>query len=96
MQKLMPLLTALCVSCASSPSLPPQVVSKPVDVPMPYPVPCVTEAERPKFPDLTDINLDTATPMQKAAALARDAEAIDRYAQAVDALFQKCVKGASP
>lgn len=63
---------------------------------MPFPVPCVTEAERPKFPVLTDINLETATPMQKAAALARDSEAIDRFAQAVDALFLKCVqKGTS-
>jgi hypothetical protein len=44
---------------------------------------------------MTQIDLATATLEQKAAALARDAEALDRYAAAVDALFLRCVKGQS-
>jgi hypothetical protein len=65
--------------------LPPVVSTKTVEVQVPVPVPCVTEAERPVLPEMTPIDLATATIDQKAAALARDAEALERYAVACSA-----------
>ena len=85
----------LCAGCAASPTLPPVTSTQTVTVQVPVPVPCVTEAEKPQMPSMTQIDLATATLEQKAAALARDAEALDRYAAAVDALFLRCVKGQS-
>jgi hypothetical protein len=83
----------LCAGCASNPRLPPTVSTQTATVQVPVPVPCVTEAERPVLPDMTAVDFATATIEQKTAALARDAEALDRYATAVDALFIRCIKG---
>ena len=78
-------------ACSSAPTLPPTVSTRTVEVKVPVPVPCFTEADRPKLPPPTAL-VDNATAEQKAAAVVADAEALARYAEAVDALFLKCVK----
>jgi hypothetical protein len=83
----------LFVGCASSPALPPVSSTKTVQVLVPTPVPCVTEAERPVPPSLTTIDLKAASVDQKVAALARDVDAINRDDKIGDALLAKCVSG---
>jgi len=83
---------AFCYGCAPVETRPPpepQVQTVLVDKPVP--VPCFTEAERPVPPVPTPIDLDHATVDQMAAALAADSKLDELYAQAVDALYLKCL-----
>lgn len=63
--------------------------------PVPTPVPCFTEAERPILPPPTPIDIPNATVDQLAAALTADMIAEELYAKQVDALFIRCTKGAT-
>lgn len=100
------LLALLLAGCAEFPTHEPIAPPRPIihtitnRVEVPKPVPCFTEAEQPRPPAPTAIDLATATTDQKAAALAADAEALANYARLVDALLLKCLaivqKGVTP
>lgn len=78
-------------ACAPiEPQRPPEVRTQVVTVNVPIAVPCFTEAERPRLPDPSPINLDTATVDQMAAAIAADDLADQLFARAVDQLFILC------
>lgn len=70
----------------------PEVRTITVRVNVPIPVPCFLESDRPKMPDATPVNVDTATTEQLAAAELADALAMDVYTAAVDRLFVACTK----
>jgi hypothetical protein len=83
----------LIAGCAPlEPQRPPEVRTTVVEVRVPVPVPCFTEAERPVLPPPTPINLDTATVDQMAAAVAADEINTQLYTAAVDALFLLCMR----
>ncbi len=84
-------LTAIVAACSSDPTLPPTVSTKTVEVRVPFAVPCMTDADRPRLPPPVALPSD-ATAEQKAAAIVADAEALARYADSVDALFLRCTK----
>lgn len=83
----------LQTACAPlDPQRPPEVRTQTVEIKVPIPVPCFTEAERPVLPPPTPIDLEHATPSQKAAANAADDINETNFRALVDALFLKCVK----
>lgn len=85
---------ALLAGCATiEPPAPPEVRTQTVQIRIPVPVPCFTEAERPILAPPTPINIDTATVAQMAAAMAADDLNEQLYTVAVDALFIRCMKG---
>jgi hypothetical protein len=81
---------ALLAACGTVEQRPPEQRVQTVEVRVPVPVPCFTEAERPVQPAPTPIDLDNATPSQKAAALAADSLADQLFMDAVEGLFLRC------
>lgn len=71
---------------------PTEVRTQTVELRVPVPVPCFTEAERPVRAKPTPIDLNTATVDQLAAAIAADDLADDLYVRAVDSLFLLCMR----
>lgn len=88
--KLWPLLLLLAACAPLEPQRPPEPVVRTVEIKVPVPVPCFTEAERPIAPLPTPIDLDHATVDQMAAAVAADNAADELYMRAVEALFIRC------
>lgn len=81
------------LGCAPiEPARPPEIRTTTVEVRVPVPVPCFTEAERPQLAPPTPINIETATVDQMAAAIAADDIADALFARAVDALFVLCMR----
>jgi hypothetical protein len=72
--------------------LPPEIRIEYRSYPVDRPVPCFTEAERPRLEPPTPIDLDTADVSQKAKALAADMENERLFAAEVDRLFEICMK----
>jgi hypothetical protein len=84
--------------CQTLPAPPPEVIVRTVTntVSVPTPVPCFNEADKPNLPD-PPILPDSASPDQRAAAVAAYQIVLMRYAADVDALFILCQSvGAKP
>lgn len=77
-----------CAAQITKPPDPPQVVT----VNVPVPVLCFDPVDRPKLPDPTLVNPETATTEQLAAAELADAIKLRDYAAVVDRLFEQCSK----
>lgn len=90
--RLAPVIAVLAACAPLEPQRPPEIRTTIVEVRVPVPVPCFTEAERPVLPPFTPINLDTATVDQMAAAMAADDAADQLFAKAIDSLFLLCMK----
>lgn len=85
-------LAVAVAACAPIEQRPTEVRTQVVEVRVPIPTPCFTEAERPILPPPTPIDIDHATTDQLAAALAADDANEARYVREVDALFLLCTK----
>lgn len=84
---------ALLAACAPiEPQRPPEVRMQTVEVKVPVPVPCFTEAERPVLAPPTPIDIEHATVDQMAAAMAADDLNQQIFTRAVDAIFLQCLK----
>ena len=83
---------ALLTACAQIPDKLPETKVEYRTVNIPTPVPCFTEAERPKPPEPTPIDLEHATVDQMAAAMAADDENQRLYLAALEALIIRCQK----
>jgi hypothetical protein len=85
-------------SCAPVDTRPPivQVSTRTVEVKVPTPVPCFTEAERPVMKPPTPVDLVNGTADQWAKAIDADALNDKEYAEAVDRLFIQCQKAGQP
>lgn len=92
MLPLIAIITILLYGCAPIEQRPPEQRTQVVEVKVPVPVPCFTEAERPILPPPTPIDIDHATTDQLAAALAADDANEALFAKLVDALFVQCLK----
>jgi hypothetical protein len=67
---------------------------KVVEVPKPYPVPCIDANDVPILPLVTPgMDDPTIDPEQRNAAIILYAEAMKRYGKGTDVLIQQCVKG---
>lgn len=86
------ILSLALTACATVEQRPPEVRTQVISVSVPLPVPCFSEEERPRLPEPSPINIDTATVDQMAAALAADDIADQLFARAVDQLFILCMK----
>lgn len=71
---------------------PPEVRIEYRPYPVPTPIPCFTEDERPRLPVPTPVDIERATVDQLAAALAADMENERLFAERVDKLFELCSK----
>jgi hypothetical protein len=92
------LIAALLAGCQTLPAAPPEVITRTnfVEVKVPTPVPCFTDADRPRLPEQPRLP-DSATPDQRAAAVAAYQLEIAKYGEQVDALFMLCQSvGAKP
>jgi len=86
----------LQTACAPIPERPPpEVRIEYRTVYVERPVPCFTEAERPRLAPPTTVDIDRATVDQLAAALSADMENERLFTAAVDSLFMKC-QGVKP
>lgn len=88
-----PVLAVTLAACGALQQAPPpdaKVIYR--DVPVPTPVPCFSEADRPIPPEPTPIDLDNATTDQMADAVAADNIAEARYMVQLEALFIQCQK----
>jgi hypothetical protein len=92
------LIAALLAGCQTLPPPAPEVITRTsfVEVKVPTPVPCFTDADRPRLPEQPRLP-DSATPDQRAAAVAAYQLEIAKYGEQVDALFMLCQSvGAKP
>lgn len=89
---LVSIIALLVAACAPIEQRPPEQRTQVVEVKVPVPVPCFTEADRPVLAPLTLIDIDHATTDQLAAALAADDANEALYVKAVDSLFLLCMK----
>lgn|SRR6185369_838222 len=77
--------------CASVPGAPENRTTT-TTVNVPVPVACIDPKDVPPLPVPTPIDVEHATPDQKAAAVAADAEAYQQYARFLGELLLKCSK----
>jgi hypothetical protein len=66
-----------------------------IEVPTPYPVPCIAAKDVPPVPVLLQIDVKASDPEQRNAAIIEYAEALHRYKKLVSGLVDQCVIGDS-